>query len=169
VIQVRPARGSDVLYLAKRLADIDRLECRVFGHTPREALSMGLRGSTVAWTATAAGRPLAMFGVTPMSMLDRTGAPWLLGTTEARRHHRAFVELGRAYVQQMQAEFPVLENHVHRANLAAIRWLRRLGFTIDAEALYVRGEPMLMFRRGRSCAHPSASPVSSAVSTAVDP
>lgn len=162
MIQVRAPRGSDILYLAKRLAAIDALECAVYGHTPRQGLELMSAGSVMAWTAHDDGRPVAMFGVTPLSVLDRTGLPWLLGSTEARRHHRAFVELGRGYVQQMQAEFSRLENRVHAANLASIRWLTRLGFTVEPEPLYVRGEPMLTFWRGRSCALDHwASPASS--------
>lgn len=155
MIEFRAPRPSDVLYIAKRMADMDRLECAAFGRTPRQALDLAVRGSVMAWTASVDGKPLAAFGVTPVSVMSGVGVPWLLCVPEARRHQRAFLERGRPFVQQMQATFPALQNMVHRDNARAIRWLRRLGFTVEAEPVYAGGHPMLPFWRGRPCAIPS--------------
>jgi hypothetical protein len=148
MIEVVAARSRHVNSIARRMRPIDELECRIFGHSPKDALRWGLMASSVAWTVLIDGRPEAMFGAATVSMLDGTGRPWLLMTDEAERQHKALVRLGRIYTAAIQRHYALLENWVHNDNDVAIRWLSRLGFAVGGVEI-VRGHPMRPFiRRG---------------------
>lgn len=133
------------------MRDVDCRECELLGHTPKEALRWGLLGSSVVWTAKVDGRPEAMFGAVPISIIEGRGRPWMLMTQDALHHRRALVRLGVAYTDAIHRHFEVLENFVHADNEVAIRWLARLGYAIGAVDV-IRGEPMHKFLRckGRS-------------------
>lgn len=115
------------------MREIDRRECRIMGHTPKQALRLSLRYSTLAWTAKVDGRPEAMFGVSTVSLLGGEGSPWLLLTTEGEKCARYLVREGRRYSDAMQAAFPLLSNRVHADNHKAIRWLSRLGYAVSED------------------------------------
>lgn len=116
------------------------------GHDPKSALRTGLLGATVAWTAMIDGRPEAMCGVTPLSVVEGRGQPWLLMTDTAARHRKALVRLGWIYTQALHRHYPILENWVHADNSPSIRWLTRLGYAIGAVDV-IRGHPMRPFVR----------------------
>jgi hypothetical protein len=153
VIEFVPARLFHVGPIATRMREIDRLECAISGHSPKEALRLSLRSSLLAWTAKIDGRPEAMFGVSTVSLLGLEGSPWLLLTDEGAKHAKALVRDGRRYSDAMQAAFPLLANLVHADNHVAIRWLQRLGYGIGEE-FEAGGHLMRRFeRRGAPCAN----------------
>lgn len=154
MIEIVPASPSHIGPIATRLRSIDRMECLVAGHSPKQALRVGITASAVAWTAKIDGRPEAMFGVTTVSLMEGRGRAWLLMTDEAARQHRALVRFGRLYTEALQRHYTVLENHVHAHNDKAIRWLARLGFVIGPVDV-INGQPMRPFIR---CAVPLLSP-----------
>lgn len=116
------------------------------GHSPKGALRTGLLGSTIAWVVKIDGRPEAMFGATPISIVEGRGRPWLLMTDVAEKQHRALMRLGLIYTQIMQFNYPVLENWVHAENAKTIRWLTRLGYTVGSVDV-IKGMPMRPFTR----------------------
>lgn len=120
---------------------MDRVECAASGHSPKQALRLGLRGSTLCWTAKVDGRAEAMFGLVVTSALGGTGTPWLLGTDEVYCHGREMLRWGPVFLARMVELAPSLSNVVAADNTRAIRFLRRLGFEVDDGA----GE-MLPFR-----------------------
>ena len=128
------------------MREIDRLECRIGGHSPKEALRLSLYTSTLAWTVKIDGRPEAMFGVAPVCLISGEGSPWLLLTDVAARKAVTLVREGRRYSDAMQAAFPVLANVVHADNRTAIRWLQRLGYGIG-EPFDAGGHAMRPFER----------------------
>lgn len=130
------------------MAEIDKLECRVFGHSPWQALHAGVVKSARAWTAEVDGEPEAIFGVAPLNWTTGKGSPWLLGTDGARKVQRAFLTEAPKYLEEIEQMFPRLANMVSAKNTAALRWLPRLGFVIDQQVVLIRGEPMLHFRKG---------------------
>lgn len=153
MIEVVPASPAHVGTIALRMREIDRLECAVAGHSPKEALRMSLRASTVAWTVKIDGRPEAMFGASTVSLLDSEGSPWLLLTDTGAKAAKALVREGRRYSDAMNAAYSTLANFVHADNAVAIRWLQRLGYSIG-EPFDVNGHPMRRFeRKGRRCAN----------------
>lgn len=146
MIDIVPASPAHIGTIATRMRDIDKLECAVFGRSPKQALRAALMGSVLAWTAKVDGRAEAMFGVTPVSTLEGRGSPWLLMTPEAARHGKALVAMGRSYSVGMAKLFPVLENWVHADNVQAIAWLSRLGYTVG-DLVTINGQPMRHFSR----------------------
>ena len=154
MIEIVPASPVHVGPIATRMRGMDQLECRVFGHSPKEALRAGLLGSSIVWTAKVNGRPEAMFGVVTTSLLDASGRPWMLMTDEGARHAKALVRFGRLYTRALLRHYDVLENLVHAHNDKSIRWLARLGYAIGAVDV-VNGQPMRPFIQ---CANRSPSP-----------
>lgn len=146
MIEFVPASPAHVGTVAARMRDIDRRECAVMGHTPKQALRLSMRYSAFAWTAKVDGRAEAMFGVSTVSLLDREGSPWLLLTDEGAQHARALLVEGRRYSDLMNQHYAILRNHVHAENSTAIRWLRRLGYHIG-DTFDMNGHPMREFER----------------------
>lgn len=146
MIEIVPAKLTHVGPIASNIREIDRLECGVFGHSPKNALRLGLMASTIAWTALVDGKPVAMFGASTISYIDGIGRPWMLMTNEAVKHQRAIVRFGRIYTAAIHRHYARLENWVHADNAAAIRWLSRLGFAVGGVDV-IRGQPMRPFVR----------------------
>lgn len=152
---VKPSTYAEVNRIARRMRAADVRELSVTGSTPKQALVRALRGSTLVWTAWLADRPVAMFGVAPISVAEGRGAAWMLGTDEVVKGARALLKMGPAFVAGMQQEFPLLENAVAADNRPALRLLKALGFDITPEVVIVGDVPMRRFSRGRKpCAIP---------------
>lgn len=145
-IEVIGARSRHVATIANRMRTIDRLECRIAGHSPKDALRLGLMASTICWTATVDGRPEAMFGACPISTVEGRGRAWLLMTEDAIRFRTAMLRLGWRYTQALHRHFAILENHVYADNDIALRWLARLGYAIG-DVDVINDHPMRGFVR----------------------
>jgi hypothetical protein len=146
MIEIVPARPNHTGTIASRMREIDRLECWAVGHSPKDALRLGILASTVVWTAKVDGRPEAMFGATPLSFIEGRGRPWLLMTDDAMKHRSALLRLGRVYTEAIHRHYPILQNWVHAENEVAIRWLALLGYAIGSVDV-MRGVPMRPFVR----------------------
>lgn len=144
VVQASPAHVGPI---ATRMRAADVRECAAFGRSPRQALRTGLIGSTYCLTAKVDGSPHAMMGVSPISLVEGRGTPWMLGTDEIMRHGRELVAMGPRILSAMSASYRRLENHVSAENTAAIRLLRRWGFTVEDQPRLVGGLEFLPFWR----------------------
>jgi hypothetical protein len=145
--QVRALLPGDIQHIAANLRAADREELMA-SHgecEPLDAISKAVLMSSHFWTL-ADYEPLAVFGVTPLSLMGGSGAPWLLGTGRVFTARSALVRDGRRYVQRMLAVYPHLYNYVDARNTRSVRWLARLGFHIHAPAPYgVAGLPFHRF------------------------
>ena len=148
MIEVVPARPNHIGTIARRMREIDVLECYVGGYAPKSALRVSLISSTIAWTVMIDGRPEAMMGASPLNLLDGTGRPWLLMTGVAGKHAISLVRLGRIYTEAMHRHYNQLENWVHADNITTIRWLSRLGYAVGPVDV-IRSQPMRPFARHR--------------------
>lgn len=144
--QLVPARPAHINRVANNMRQIDVLECSVMGHTPKQALRIGMLSSVLVWTVMVDGQPEGILGLTPISVAAGRGCPWLLLTDIGGAQHKALVRLGRIYTEHMQSYFPLLENWVHADNAPTIRWLARLGYAVGAVDV-IRGHPMRPFIR----------------------
>lgn len=117
----------------------DAVECRAFGLSPKEGLRASLRASVLAFTAVDAGRPVAMFGVTPINALEGRGSAWFLGTDGVARCASALLLLGPQVIEALHGRFSRLENMVSADNAQAIRMLRRWGFEVEPKEVVIRG------------------------------
>jgi hypothetical protein len=90
-------------------------------------------------------RPEAMLGLRPGNVLDREGAPWMLGTDAIYGHPRAWLELAPKVVAIFRDSSRNLSNLIGKSNVRAIRLLRRLGFTIGEEVTVIGGIEFVTF------------------------
>jgi hypothetical protein len=147
-IEIVGARPGHVGTIANRMRPDDVLECSMVGMSPKQALRNGLLGSTIAWTAKVDGRPEAMFGAVPLSMVEGRGRVWMLGTPEVERHAKSLMRLAWVYTDALHDHFPILENFVPARNDRVLRWLSRLGFAIGPVDVY-NGHAIRGFVRSR--------------------
>jgi hypothetical protein len=150
---VQPAGVDDALRVAAHCRDADRAEfLAASGRTPEEVVRDGLADSVMAFTGWAGEDPVCVFGVATWSLVAGVGIPWMVGTDQLPRHSRALLRTSRPAVELMHARFPELVNYVDARNVAAIRWLRWLGFKVEPAAPYgVAGLPFHRF--SRDCRH----------------
>lgn len=134
-VAVRALEAGDIALLANRLRACDRAEiyaaCGPSGdNVVFNAIADSVMGSTHTWVGTVNGELACIFGVGPVSMITRTGRPWLLATDLFTKETVSIGRLMRVYLARMLDEFPHLENWVFSGNRNAVEWLAKLGFTI---------------------------------------
>src|SRR4051812_26441715 len=104
------------------MRDIDKRECQAFGRSPKDALRLSLKTSFHALTALDPdGKSLAMFGVTPLDMLNGIGVPWFLGTDDVFNYGRDLMARGPRIIAWWHETFSEMNNLVSRENVKAIR------------------------------------------------
>ncbi|MEN2791561.1 hypothetical protein ABC974_18140 [Sphingomonas oligophenolica] len=143
-----PASPAHVGRIASRMRADDVIECAAMGHRPKQALRDGLTASSLCFTALVDGRPEAMFGLVVTNALAGEGTPWMLGTEAIYRHPRAMLRWGPRFVAAMLDSTPVLSNLVSVDNVRAIRFLRRLGFSIGKDRIMFASTEFVTFSRG---------------------
>lgn len=124
---------------------IDRIECEAMGHSPKAALRAGLMNSSLCFTATVDGKPECMFGLVVNNALCGKGTPWFLGSDAVYEHPREMLRYGPHFVRAFCDSTPHLSNLVSCENDRAIRFLRRLGFTIEEQPVPIGGAEFLRF------------------------
>lgn len=123
----------------------DVAECSAFGRTPKSALRHGLQGSSIALTAKLDGRPEAMMGIVPVSLIEGEGQVWMLSTEAVYSNGRALLTMGPRLLDILLDSTRRAANVVSLDNHRAIRLLSRWGFTIGDEARMIGGVPFLDF------------------------
>lgn len=132
-VLIRETTMLDVAELAINLRAADAAEIRAYGiKEPHAALVRSTVNSVLCWTGEVDGRVAAILGVAPLSIMSGIGSPWMMGTPLLDRHARVLVRETPGYIARMLRAFPHLVNFVHAENTTSVRWLRRLGFTLDA-------------------------------------
>lgn len=150
MIALVTASPAHVGIIANRMRPDDVVECRAFGRSPKQALRGALIASIIAYTVKLDGRPIAMLGLTPVSLIEGTGTPWMLGTEDVYRQGRALMRLGPKVIRSFLDSTPRMSNLVSRRNVRAIRVLRAWGFHIEDEVQMIGGVPFLAFRMERA-------------------
>ncbi len=145
MVELVPASPAHVGPIASRMREADVLESAALGYSPKQALRVGIRGSLMAFTAKVDGRPEAMMGLAPVSLIEGIGRPWMLGSDLIYRHGRELLAFGPKMVGMMRESTPRLENIVAASNGRAIRLLRRWGFAIADHPEMIGGVQFLRF------------------------
>jgi hypothetical protein len=145
-VEIVAASPVHIGTIASRMREADRRECEAMGRTPKDALRSGLRNSLWTLTAIVDGRPEAMFGVVPRSMVESAGIAWFLGTDRIYGCGRSMLTKGREVIALMRRTFSTLENVVSADNDRAIRLLKRWGFSVGDEVSVYGGVAFLPFR-----------------------
>ena len=148
-----PATIDDARQLAPRLrradleemqaaqgpgVDVERMLCFAVAASP-EPLALRVDGAAVA-----------IAGCVPLCLLTGTGVPWMLGAPEAERMPRELLVWGRRVVARWLEQHRLLENWADARNVRSLRWLQRLGFTIEPARPY--GAAGLPFHHFHRCA-----------------
>ena len=152
--QIVPAEVPHLRALEADMREADRSEIAGLGVTVRTALWKAYRNSPICRTAIIDGQVAAMWGVCVglrggISLLGREGVPWLHTTAAVEKLPVSFVKAGKAELAAMVALYPRLESFVAAEYVAAIRFLRILGFEIDpAMPVGAHGEMYHRFHLG---------------------
>lgn len=152
-VDLRPAAAADVATLARELraADRDELLASTGSDDVRAIVADSVRRSVAPLAAVDPdGRLIALFGHAPVgTILTPLAAPWLLGTDLVSRNAGILIKLSREYVALWREHFPLLVNFVDARNRASIRYLKRVGFTLDDPAPHgALGLPFHRFHMG---------------------
>ena len=99
-----------------------------FGQTPTMVMQNGLRLSSHAWAAYAKDEPIAMWGVSPVSLLSAIGQLWVVPTVNICKHPFAFARASRRMTNELLYSYKVLMCWVHRDEVIEMNWMRWLGF-----------------------------------------
>ena len=129
--EIIPAGPEHLPVLAEKMREQDRDEVAASHNmTPEQALRFSLQHAAEAWVGCHNGEPFCIFGVTAGSLLTGKGIPWMLGTTELKKHWRKFARESKHVVEAWMDRWEWLENWADSRNTVAIGWLGWLGFTI---------------------------------------
>lgn len=135
MIEIVPAEGWHASAIAAAARNADVAELWAAGrHTPLDAMLAGMRLAR-AQTALLDGEPIAMFGVSPVSLLLGRGVPWMVGSSllDTMPLRRALLREAVGVLRGWQKRYRLLLNFVDERNVSAQRWLRWLGFTLSDE------------------------------------
>jgi len=146
-VSLIPASPAHVGRIANKLRAIDKAECAARGRGPKAALRLALRSSLWALTAFVDGEPEAMFGLSPVCTITDRACPWFLGSDRVMKQARDLLLIGTEVIEHMHRHSARLENSVSVDNAAAVRLLRRWGFTIDDHVFEVGGVRFVRFWR----------------------
>lgn len=126
------------------------------GYPPLDVLLEALNFSDVAYTLFLDGEVAAMWGVGPAMkptlLAGRwLGVPWLLTGRAVTKHPGAFLRACRACLPLLLQRYPVLVQWVDARYVAAVRWVRWLGFEVGEPVPFgVSGLPFHPVRIRRS-------------------
>lgn len=130
-VEIRPVAPGDIEWFATRLRAVDVAEVEATGSTPLAGLRASVQAARFARVALIDGERVAIGGCNHAgTALVPIGVPWLVGTPALTRHGRVLQREARRYIGAMLEHYDRLANYVHADNLVAVRWLRRLGFTV---------------------------------------
>jgi len=132
MFRIIPSTEEHALIIAPRMRGADVEEVRAAsGRTPVGALLYSLDRSDFAYTVEFDGVPETMFGCGTIDLINRVGAPWLLGTDALERHYRHFLRGSRYWSAEMAARYSMLRNIVDDRNAVSKRWLEWMGFKLS--------------------------------------
>jgi hypothetical protein len=144
-VELVAPRPEHIALIASRMREWDRIEARAMGHTPAQALRLGMAASVDCYTVMIDGEPEGMIGMVPRNILEGEGAPWLLGSEAIPNNPRALMVLSRRLIAIWRDSLPKLGNLVAAENVRAIRYLRRLGFRLGDERVSIGGVDFVRF------------------------
>ncbi len=150
IVQTAPEHIYD---LAANLRHLDEQEILGSGNSVKRSLWRAYRNSVLCKSAIVDNKVAAMWGLClnmrpGLSLLSDLGVPWLHTTAAVERLPVSFVKVAKAELAAMLALRPRLENHVAAEYVQAIKFLRLIGFTVEAPAAGVTGVMYCRFHLG---------------------
>lgn len=145
---IRATVPEDIKYLASvlRQGDIDELRASHGGSTRQAMWGAYLVSRDTTFTGEANGVPVCVYGVREPCMLNTVASPWMLASRDLVLHSGEFLRRSKQMVEIFRNIFPVMENYVDARNIASIRWLQWVGFSVYYPKPYgVEGLPFHRF------------------------
>lgn len=131
---------EDAEYVGRRLRAADLMEVMALGFRGVDAVVYSFHDSDECYTAFADGRPCMVFGMMDPP-LGEVGYVWALGTDDCTRYPVSMVRYGRRFLQRFLARRPELMNWCDARYGKALKWLKAIGFRVEAPAPFgERGE-----------------------------
>lgn len=130
----RPPRlDEDIPAMVADMRAGDRAELEATIDLPiQDQLKQAIEWSTLPVAAVnERGDLLALFGAAPFSLMSKTAAPWMVGTNLIRRYPKALTEGAQRFFAMTLQTHPRLLNFVDARNTESVKWLARLGFTVE--------------------------------------
>lgn len=125
---------EDIWQLAHTMRAPDVAELRAAsGDTPATGLLRSMRATEYPIAVIDHGEVLSMFGVGEPALLQGSGfgVPWFLANRNAHKYVRVYAEFLPPVLDMYLNAYGRLVNYVDARNTKSIRWLKRIGFTID--------------------------------------
>jgi hypothetical protein len=126
---ILPAHANHVQFLQLTPEGIAELAA-VYDMTPAEALRRNLAASSEAWTMFADDEVLAMFGVAPLSILERKGEFWIAGSVNICRHKLSFARQCRRFLPQLLKNWSEVVGILEHQRADVVRWAQWMGVQI---------------------------------------
>ena len=145
--EIRLPSWGELALLADTLRGDDRREIEVTGLAPLQSIRIALDVSLWVKAAFLDGAIACAWGLAANSIFSDTAYPWLLTTKLVDARRTAFAREALVERDAMLAAFPRLEGYVIADYRRCIRWLRWMGFRVDAPAPLGRiAEPFRRFQ-----------------------
>lgn len=142
IVKIRKAKSRDIRKLSGRLREADAQELLAAGNESVEgALAYSFKAASHCRTVEIDGLPVALFGVTPETLIGDQACIWFLGTPELARIKKTFVRQSRRVIAEFLLHYPLLWNVVDVRYVSTIRWLESCG------AIFDEGSAIPGFRR----------------------
>ena len=107
-----------------RQADVDEINAMT-DLPPGVAVAFSIAHSERGFAAEVDGELIAIFGIS-------NGLIWLVATDEINKYPITFYRLSKKIFPALRKGYDYLENYVDARNTLSLRWLKWLGFTIEA-------------------------------------
>ncbi|MGI0120239.1 phage protein Gp13 family protein [Zooshikella sp. RANM57] len=134
MIITQKSKIEDCYKLAATLCEQDRRELEALKSDPLVSLKTALKSTVLCRSAfDKDGKIIAMFGI---NQDGRCVVPWLLSSTEIKKHKRQLYVWGRIFIRRYLKDYPHMTNIVHAENKQAIRFLKHLGAHFKAHFKY---------------------------------
>lgn len=129
IVRIERAKPEDADAIQLRPTDLHEASLWAPGLSPAEALKASIGSSVVAYTASDAAGPVAVFGY---SLHESRVHPWLMCSDRAAAYGRVILRIARPWLRSLHQALPgaLVCNYVHRDNLQAKRLLQALGFHV---------------------------------------
>jgi hypothetical protein len=125
----RPMTSGDLEAIATNLCAGERMTMRdVYGDVaPADYIAHSILMSAVVHVGELDGRPVCVFGVVPVSIIDGVGYSWFMTTEELLRHPGTLVRGIQRHVVRLHEQFRRLVGRIDARHVSTIRWMRMLG------------------------------------------
>jgi len=124
---------EDARWFSKLMREEDRQEVLALGETLEGGLMQSIHLSLGdVWIVRFNGEPAALFGIVTCSILTGYVVPWLVTTKVIDQFPKTFFTLSRRILHLMRHRYALMGNHVDARYEKALRWVRRLGFSVHA-------------------------------------